>query len=100
MILAEVFGGSIIIEQVFLLPGLGRLLVTAVEARDFPLTQGIIILIAIVVIIVNFLVDLINQFIDPRIRSSDVKSGKTNLWLKLSYKLKFLNLGRMANNEI
>ncbi|MGB4609861.1 MAG: ABC transporter permease [Saccharofermentanales bacterium] len=89
LILAEVFGGSIIIEQVFLLPGLGRLLVTAVEARDFPLTQGIIILIAIVVIVVNFLVDLINQFIDPRLRSSDVKSGKANFWLKLSYKLKF-----------
>ncbi|NLM18870.1 MAG: ABC transporter permease [Clostridiaceae bacterium] len=89
LILAEVFGGSIIVEQVFLLPGLGRLLVTAVEARDFPLTQGIIILLAIVVIIVNFLVDFINQFIDPRIRLSDVKSGKTNLWLKLSYKLKF-----------
>ncbi|HHT24410.1 MAG TPA: ABC transporter permease [Clostridiaceae bacterium] len=89
LILAEVFGGSIIIEQVFLLPGLGRLLVTAVEARDFPLTQGIIILIAIVVIVVNFLVDLINQFIDPRIRLSDVKSEKSNLWTQLSYKLKF-----------
>ncbi|NLJ70667.1 MAG: ABC transporter permease [Clostridiaceae bacterium] len=89
LILAEVFGGSIIIEQVFLLPGLGRLLVTAVEARDFPLTQGIIILIATVVIIVNFLVDFINQFIDPRLRSSDMKSTKSNFWLKLSYKLKF-----------
>lgn len=68
LILAEVVGGSVIIEQVFMVPGLGRLLVTAVEARDFPLTEGIILLIATLVILVNFLVDLCNQFIDPRLR--------------------------------
>ncbi|NLZ71911.1 MAG: ABC transporter permease [Clostridiaceae bacterium] len=68
LILAEVFSGSIIIEQVFLIPGLGRILVTAVEARDFRLTQGIILLIAFIVVFVNFLVDFINQFIDPRMR--------------------------------
>lgn len=68
LILAEVVGGSVIIEQVFTVPGLGRLLVTAVESRDFPLTEGIILLIASLVILVNFLVDLCNQFIDPRLR--------------------------------
>ena len=64
LILAEIIGGSIIIEQVFLLPGLGRLLFTAVEARDFPLVQTIIMLIAVLVVLVNFVVDLLNQFID------------------------------------
>ncbi|MGI6078083.1 MAG: ABC transporter permease [Fastidiosipilaceae bacterium] len=68
LILAEIIGGSIIIEQVFLLPGLGRLLFTAVEARDFPLVQTIIMLIAVLVVLVNFVVDLLNQFIDPRLR--------------------------------
>lgn len=74
LILAEVFSSSIIIEQVFLIPGLGRLLVTAVEARDFRLTQAIILLIATIVVFVNFLVDLINQWIDPRMRSEQKKS--------------------------
>ncbi|HHX38180.1 MAG TPA: ABC transporter permease [Clostridiaceae bacterium] len=69
LILAEVVGGSIIIEQVFLLPGLGRLLFTAVEARDFPLVQTIIMLIALLVVAVNFVVDFLNQFIDPRLRT-------------------------------
>lgn len=68
LVLAEVFSGSVIIEQVFLIPGLGRLLVTAVEARDLSLTQAIILLIGSTVVLVNFLVDLINQYIDPRIR--------------------------------
>lgn len=90
LILAEVFGGSIIIEQVFLLPGLGRLLVTAVEARDFPLTQGIIILIASFVIVINFLVDLINQFIDPRIRTENSNLVKSNFRRKIVYKIKSL----------
>lgn len=68
LILAEVVGGSVIIEQVFMLPGMGRLLVTAVEARDFPLAEGIILYIATLVVLVSFLVDLLNQFIDPRLR--------------------------------
>ncbi|NLJ94279.1 MAG: ABC transporter permease [Clostridiaceae bacterium] len=77
LILAEVFSGSIIIEQVFLIPGLGRSLVTAVEARDFQLTQGIVLLIAFIVVFVNFCVDLINQFIDPRIREQNKKLYKS-----------------------
>ncbi len=73
LILAEVFSGSVIIEQVFLIPGLGRLLVTAVEARDFRLTQGIILLLASIVVLVNFIVDFINQWIDPRIREKQMR---------------------------
>lgn len=88
LILAEVFGGSIIIEQVFLIPGLGRLLVTAVEARDFQLTQGIVLIIATVVVIVNFLVDFINQFIDPRIQTEETSSLKPSLITRIFYRLK------------
>ncbi len=87
LILAEVFSGSIIIEQVFLIPGLGRLLVTAVERRDFRLTQGIILLIALIVVLVNFVVDLLNQLIDPRIRSRQKNSAHSSWrrgWLKAS----------------
>lgn len=79
LIVAEVVGGSIIIEQVFMLPGLGRLLITAVEARDFPLASGIIIFIAVAIILINFAVDLINRKIDPRLvdfsRPFRVRSG-------------------------
>lgn len=70
LVLAEVIGGSVIIEQVFMLPGVGRLLVTAVESRDFPLTQGIVLFIACGVVLLSFLVDLLNQVIDPRLRES------------------------------
>ena len=67
MVIAEVMAGSIIVEQVFNIPGLGRILVSAVENRDYPIVQAIILYIAALVIIVNFFVDIIYKFIDPRI---------------------------------
>ncbi len=67
LVLAELFSGALIIEQVYNLPGLGRLLVTAVEARDFPLALGIILVIASLVVLAGTLVDLINGLIDPRL---------------------------------
>lgn len=68
LILTEIIGGSVIIEQVFSLPGIGRLLLTAVEARDFPLAQSIILIIGFVVVFLGFVVDLLSQWIDPRLR--------------------------------
>jgi peptide/nickel transport system permease protein/oligopeptide transport system permease protein len=68
MITADVLAGSIIIEQVFGLPGLGRTLVTAISNRDYPIVQVIILYIAAVVILTNFLVDILYQWIDPRVR--------------------------------
>lgn len=67
MVIAEVMAGSIIVEQVFNIPGLGRVLITAVENRDYPIVQVIILYIATLVIVVNFFVDIIYKFIDPRI---------------------------------
>ncbi|MBQ9119549.1 MAG: ABC transporter permease [Lachnospiraceae bacterium] len=68
MVIADVLAGSIVIEQVFNLPGLGRLLVVAIGNRDYPVVQAIVIYIASVVLIINFIVDLLYQKVDPRIR--------------------------------
>lgn len=70
IILADIITGTLVIEQVFALPGIGRLLVTAVGYRDFPLLQGLALYIAIVVIGLNFVVDVAYRWIDPRIRLS------------------------------
>ena len=68
MIVAEVFSGSIVIEQVFAIPGIGRLLIAAITSRDYPLIQTLVVYIAFIVIIANTLVDIAIQIIDPRIR--------------------------------
>jgi ABC-type dipeptide/oligopeptide/nickel transport system permease component len=68
MIIAEVFSGSIIIEQVFAIPGIGRLLIAAITSRDYPLIQTLVMYIACMVILANTLVDIAIQVIDPRIR--------------------------------
>ena len=68
MVVAEVFAGSIIIEQVFGLPGLGRLLTSSITSRDFPMVESLVVLIAGIVVFVNFLADVLIQVLDPRIR--------------------------------
>jgi peptide/nickel transport system permease protein len=60
--------GAVVLEVVFSRPGLGRLYVSAVAARDYPLIQGGILLIATAVVFVNMLVDISYGIIDPRIR--------------------------------
>ena len=66
--LADIVAGSIIIEQVFLIPGLGRMLLLGIANRDYPLVLTIVMIIAALVIFVNFLADILYQRIDPRIR--------------------------------
>ena len=66
--LGTLIGGAVITEYVFALPGVGRLVVDAVFARDYPLVQGVILLIALAFIVSNLLVDLLYGWIDPRIR--------------------------------
>lgn len=65
---AEIMTGSIIIEQVFTVPGIGRLLLTSISARDFPVVQAIVVILAAWVVIINFVADIVYQLIDPRIR--------------------------------
>jgi peptide/nickel transport system permease protein len=67
--LGTLIGGAVITEYVFALPGVGRLVVDAVFARDYPLVQGVVLLIAIGFILSNLIVDVLYGWIDPRIRS-------------------------------
>jgi peptide/nickel transport system permease protein len=66
--LAIALGGVVILEAVYSRPGLGRLYIDAVSARDYPLIQGCFLVIAIVVVLINMLVDISYGIIDPRIR--------------------------------
>jgi len=66
--LGTLIGGAVITEYVFALPGVGRLVVDAVFARDYPLVQGVVLLIAVGFILSNLFVDLLYGWIDPRIR--------------------------------
>jgi len=66
--LVDIIAGSIIIEQVFNIPGMGRLLMTSINGRDLPVVQTIIMIIALVVITVNYIADISYKYIDPRIR--------------------------------
>ena len=68
MIVTDVLGGSIIIENVFSLPGIGRLISTSIATRDLPLIQGLVLYLAGIVVVCNFAVDLLYSVIDPRIR--------------------------------
>lgn len=68
LIVAEVLAGSIMIEQVFNLPGMGRLLVTSIANRDFNVVQAMVMYIAATVLLVNLAVDIIYKLIDPRMR--------------------------------
>ena len=66
--LGTLIGGAVITEYVFALPGVGRLVVDAVFARDYPLVQGVVLLIAVGFIVSNLIVDLLYGLIDPRLR--------------------------------
>lgn len=68
MALADMLAGSIIVEQVFSIPGIGRILLTSISNRDYPVVEAIIVLIAVWVVLINTLVDVIYRVIDPRIQ--------------------------------
>ena len=65
---ASLLSGAIVTELVFNFPGLGQLIVEAVRRRDFPLIQGVLVVLALTTVLVNFLVDVSYGFFDPRIR--------------------------------
>jgi len=66
--LGSLLGGAAVIETVFTLPGLGRLLVESVYARDYVMVQGVMIFVAAIYVIVNLLVDMLYPLLDPRVR--------------------------------
>ncbi|MGC2486847.1 MAG: ABC transporter permease [Acidimicrobiales bacterium] len=66
--LGYLLGGTVIIEQIFILPGMGRLLITSINNRDFPVVQSEVLIFAAGFVIVNMLVDVLYNVIDPRTR--------------------------------
>lgn len=68
LVLSDILGGSLIVEQVFNLPGLGRLLLTGIARRDFPLLSGMILYLALIIVLLYFLADILTALSDPRIR--------------------------------
>jgi peptide/nickel transport system permease protein len=66
--LGQLLAGSIVLENVFYLPGLGRLALGAISARDLPVVQGVVLLVAVTVVGINFVVDVLYTVLDPRIR--------------------------------
>ena len=70
LILIQILGGAVIIESLFALPGLGRLLLSSIETRDYPVLQGGLLVVVIIAMLVNLTVDLLYRVIDPRVRLS------------------------------
>lgn len=62
-------GGSILTESVFSIPGVGRLAVDAIKARDYPIVQGAVVVVAVSYVFINLLVDLLYAWVDPRLRN-------------------------------
>ncbi|MHB1415276.1 MAG: ABC transporter permease [Chloroflexota bacterium] len=65
---ASLIGGALITETVFNIPGVGRLLITAVLRRDYPLVQGIVLVIAVAYVLINLFIDILYGMLDPRVR--------------------------------
>jgi peptide/nickel transport system permease protein len=72
LIFAALMGGAVITEQVFNIPGVGRMLIQAVARRDYPVVQGVVMIVAGLYVLINLMVDLLYGYLDPRLR---VKSG-------------------------
>ena len=66
--LAAVLGGAILAETIFAWPGVGRLLLQSINQRDYPLVQGIVLVTALLVSLINLVVDLLYGAINPRVR--------------------------------
>jgi len=69
---AELLAGTIVVESVFYLPGLGRLIFQSISNRDLIVVRNCVMLLAAMVVIVNFIVDVLYAVIDPRVKASDI----------------------------
>ncbi|MBV8914265.1 MAG: ABC transporter permease, partial [Acetobacteraceae bacterium] len=68
IVAGSLLGGAVIVEQVFSIPGVGRLIVGGILSRDYPVIQGGLLFLAMIYLVVNFAVDLLYAAADPRIR--------------------------------
>jgi peptide/nickel transport system permease protein len=73
--IGRLLGGAVIIETIFALPGIGRLLVNAIYSRDYMVVQGCILLITIGYVVINTIVDILYHLLDPRIRTESSHAG-------------------------
>ena len=64
----QLLGGAVVVEEIFSIPGVGRMLLAAIVQRDYALVQGGVLVIAILFVLVNIVVDLLYGYLDPRIR--------------------------------
>lgn len=64
----SLIAGAAVIETLFNIPGMGQLVVNAVLKRDYPLIQGLVLVISLIYIVINFIIDLLYGVVDPRIR--------------------------------
>ena len=67
MRIAYMFGGTVIIESVFSMPGMGELLVSSVQRRDYAVVQGVVIVFVLIILVINLITDIVYSIIDPRI---------------------------------
>ena len=72
LVIAEILAGSVIVEQVFGVPGMGKFLVNAILKRDYPVVQAVVIYVAIIVVLCNTIVDVLYAVVDPRINLEDM----------------------------
>ena len=68
IIAGSLLGGAVVVEQVFSLPGIGRLIIGAIMSRDFPVIQGGLLFLALIYLAINLAVDLLYAAVDPRVR--------------------------------
>ncbi|MCW5852430.1 MAG: ABC transporter permease subunit [Anaerolineae bacterium] len=68
--LGHLLGGTVVMETIFTLPGMGRFLIDAIFRRDYPVVQTIVVLMGVLFISLNLLIDLVYGWLDPRIRYS------------------------------
>jgi peptide/nickel transport system permease protein len=69
IVVGELLAGAVITETIFSRPGVGRLTESAVSAQDVPVVQGVVMLVAVFFVTVNFIVDVVYPLIDPRLRA-------------------------------
>ncbi|MHC4047948.1 ABC transporter permease [Bradyrhizobium sp. 23AC] len=62
-------GGAVILEQIFVIPGMGQLLLEAVSSRDYPTITGVFLVFGVAIVFINLLVDVSYGFLDPKVRS-------------------------------
>jgi peptide/nickel transport system permease protein len=66
--LGGLMGGTVLVESIFVIPGMGNLLIVSVGQRDYPVVQAIVLIIAVMVLVLNLIVDFLYGWVNPRIR--------------------------------